>query len=424
MFWLLTVFLFTLATLFVLIPVWFRTKATAFEAWELRKNANIALFQERNNELEAELATGILDQDQFDALVMELQRSLLADVTAEEQPATANSAHKRKSESKHSKTTARQFNPAIAIPILLSVLIPLMAYGLYNQWGYIEDVELMDLFQRTVDNTDNPQVTQDLIVSLGEVVQADADKPWAWYFLAENFANLNMFTEAEIAYQQSASRMQDSPEKALVLGRVALAKYINAGAAFTPEVLEAIEQARAINPNEISVLQLLAADAEQRLDYRAAIGYWRLLIQANPNSTQARMLRLNIAEAQEVLLADVQDIDAGPMIDVNLSLAEGVALDANLRVFVAVRNATREGLPPLAATFLTVASLPTSIRLDNSSAVGPFNLSSADTVFVSALVSMSGTANPRSGDYRVVSEIFSHSGQHAVIDLVITEQVP
>lgn len=282
----------------------------------------------------------------------------------------------------------------------------------------------MDLFQRTVDNIDDPRVTQDLIVSLGEVVQADADKHWAWYFLAENFANLRMFDEAEIAYQQSASRMQDSPEKALVLGRVALAKYINAGQEFTPEILEVIEQARTINPNEISILQLLAADAEQREDFSAAIAYWRLIIQANPNTTRARMLRLNIAEAQQVLLADGQDADAGPMIDVNLSLAEGVELDANLRVFVAARNAAREGMPPLAATFLTVASLPTTIRLDNSSAVGPFNLSSADTVYVSALVSMIGTATPQTGDYRVVSEIFSHNGQTAVIDLVITEQVP
>ncbi|MBV56610.1 MAG: hypothetical protein CMQ12_08575 [Gammaproteobacteria bacterium] len=65
-----------------------------------------------------------------------------------------------------------------------------------------------------------------------------------------------------------------------------------------------------------------------------------------------------------------------------------------------------------------------TIRLDDASAVGPFNLSSADTVFVSALVSFTGTANPGSGDYRVVSDSFVHKGQHAVIDLVLSERVP
>ena len=99
-------------------------------------------------------------------------------------------------------------------------------------------------------------------------------------------------------------------------------------------------------------------------------------------------------------------------------------LDGSLRVFVAVRNAAQEGLPPLAATDLTVADLPANIQLDNSYAVGPFNISSADTVFVSASVSFTGSATPTSGDYRSQSENFSHNGQRAVISLEIIDRVP
>ena len=306
------------------------------------------------------------------------------------------------------------------MPLVCCLLIPVLAYILYNQWGYIDDVELMDLFQRTVDSAGDVEEAQELVVSLGEIVQADDDKPWAWYFLAENFANLSMFNEAEIAYSQSASRLPESPEKALVLGRVALAKYINAELKFTPDILDVIEQARAINPNEISILQLLANDAQQREDHGAAIQYWRLLIQASPSSPQAQSLRANIAAAQQLLGEDEQ---GGPVIDLQLSIAGGLELAPELRVFVAVRNAAREGLPPLAATSLVVSSLPASVRLDNSMAVGPFNLSSADSVYVSALISYSGTANPQTGDYRVLSEIFSHNGQNAVIDLVISDRV-
>jgi cytochrome c-type biogenesis protein CcmH len=299
-----------------------------------------------------------------------------------------------------------------------------LAYSLYNQWGYIDDVELMDLFRRTVNNTADIEETQSLIVRLGEVVQADADKEWAWYFLAENFANLNMFPEAQIAYRQAANRIEAGPEKALILGRVALAMYITADLKLTPEILEVVEEARALNPNERSILQLLAADADQRRDYQSAIAYWRLLIQSSPNSGQARLLRESIAAAQSLMADSGQDIDAGPVVEVKLRLTEGIELDPNLRVFIAVRNAQREGLPPLAATQLRVADLPVTIRLDDASAVGPFNLSSANTVFVSALVSFTGTANPGSGDYRVVSDSFVHNGQHAVIDLVLSERVP
>jgi cytochrome c-type biogenesis protein CcmH len=403
---------------FVLLPLWIRNSAESFVEDASRKNENIALFQERSDELENELASGNLSQAEFDVLIQEMQQSLLSDVSDEELVLKSKTQKGKKATA---KTPATNFS----IPLLLCLLMPVVAYGLYSEWGFKKDVELMGLFQRTVNNQDNPQESQNLIVSLGEVVQADDDRPWAWYFLAENFASIGMFAEAEIAYTQSAGRMEESPEKALVLGRVAMAKYILAEFTFTADILNVIDEARAINPNELSVLQLIAADAEEREDFETAIEYWRLIIQSNPNSEQAQILRRSIAIAQQRLAGDGQDVAAGPTIEIDLSLAEGLELlDGNLRVFVAVRNAAQEGLPPLAAIDLTVADLPANIQLDNSYAVGPFNISSADTVFVSAAISFSGSATPSSGDYRSQSDNFSHNGQRAVISLEIVDRVP
>ena len=400
---------------FVLLPLWIRNRAESFVEDASRKNENVALFQERSDELENELSSGNLSQAEFDVLIQETQQSLLLDVSDEE--ITTKTKREKKPAAK---------SPAynLVIPLLLCLAMPLVAYGLYEEWGFKNDVELMGLFQRTVNNRDNPQESQDLIRRLGEVVQADDYRPWAWYFLAENFASIGMFTEAEIAYRQSAARMEETPEKALVLGRVAMAKYILAEYTFTADILEVIGKARAINPNEMSVLQLIAADAEEREDFETAIEYWRLIIQSNPNSEQAQTLRRSIAIAQQRLAGDGQDVAAGPTIEINLSLAEGLEIDGGLRVFVAVRNAAQEGLPPLAAIDLTVADLPANIQLDNSFAVGPFNISSAETVFVSASVSFTGSATPTSGDYRSQSDNFSHNGQRAVISLEIIDRVP
>lgn len=417
MFWIFTAILFIIAVGFVLLPLWLRNRAESFVEDASRKNENIALFQERSDELENELASGNLEQAEFDVLVLELQQSLLSDVSDEELAAKGNVK-------KQKTNTVKAPSSNFAIPLLLCLVMPVVAYGLYSEWGFKNDVELMDLFQRTVNNRDNPQESQELIISLGEVVQADDDRPWAWYFLAENFAAIGMFTEAEIAYMQSAARMEETPEKALVLGRVAMAKYILAEFTFTEEILEVIEEARAINPSEMSILQLIAADAEEREDFETAIEYWRLIIQANPNSEQAQILRRSIAIAQQRLAGDGQSVAAGPTIEINLSLGEGIELDENLRVFVAVRNADQEGLPPLAAIDLTVGDLPANIQLDNSYAVGPFNISSAETVFVSASVSFSGSATPTSGDYRSQTDNFSHNGQRAVISLDIVDRVP
>ena len=414
MFQTITIALLVLAALFVLVPLW-RNRNKINTGEELRKETNVALFHERTDDLKAELAAGNLDQQQYDALVTELQQNLLADVDTEAVSSIQSAADKSAKEGRLALN--------MAVPVVLILLVPILAYSLYDRWGFLSDVEMMSLYQRTVDNRDDIEEAQALIVSLGESVQANEDQPWTWYFLAENFANLGMFNEAEIAYTRSSSLMEDTPEKALVLGRVAMAMYINAELQFTPEILEIVNQARAINPNEISILQLLASDAAENEDYESAIQYWRLLIQASPNSAQADQLRLNISAAQQILREQDPDAASGPSISVNVALADGLQLDENIRVFIAARNADREGMPPLAATSFVVGNLPLTIQLDDSSAVGPFNLSSADNVFVSALVSYAGTANPQPGDYRVVSENFSHDNALTEITLIIADQV-
>lgn len=425
MFWILTAALFTTAMLFVLVPL-LRKSDLSEDGEKARNEANISLFKEREQELEAELAAKSIDVKQFNSLLIELKQNLLSDVVDEsDQSIPSKRIKKTQGKRLTNNKSAREkfFTWNIGFPILLTFLIPILAYSLYDRWGYIDEVEMMDLYQRTVQNVDDLEEAQALIVSLGQSVQEDDGQPWAWYFLGENFSNIGMFNEAEIAYARSADLFDATPEKALVLGRVAMVKYINSDLQLTPEVTGVIDEARAINPNEITILQLLASDASSNEDYATAISYWRLLIQADPNSQQAQTLRANITAAQQILAQQSPSSEEGPVIDVTVSLADDLELNSSLRVFIAARNADREGMPPLAATDLVVGNLPMTVRLDNSSAVGPFNLASAENVYVSALVSQAGTAAPQPGDYRVVSESFSHNNEQAEISLIISETV-
>ncbi|MBQ85393.1 MAG: c-type cytochrome biogenesis protein CcmI, partial [Gammaproteobacteria bacterium] len=297
MFWIVTAGLFLLAALFVLGPLWLRANSQLVDSDELRKQANIVLFQERSDELEAELSAGNLDQQQFDLLLSELQLGLLADVELKDK--AISSANVRPT--KPGDNGGALITPTYLMPLAFVLALPVLAYGLYSQWGYIDDVQVMDLFQRTVDNQGDINETRELIVTLGELAQTHPDMPWAFYFLAENFAAVALFEEAQIAYQRAADLLDATPEKALVLGRIAMAMYINAEFEFSSQIRAVIDEARAINPNEMSVLQLLAADAEQREDYSDAIDYWRLMIQVDPNGEFAQELRFRIAAAQEVL---------------------------------------------------------------------------------------------------------------------------
>ena len=310
-------------------------------------------------------------------------------------------------------------SPAFLAPLIL-LLLPLAAWLMYQQWGQLDDVELMDQFQRTVQNENDPETARDLVLSLGQVVQEDAERPWAWYFLGENLSTLGMFDVASSAYQQAAERLDDDAEKALAMGRVVLTGYIMEQLRITPEIQQLIDQTLALNPDEPNILQLLASDAQGREDYDAAIGYWRRLSQMNPDS---QMARDNIANLQR-LRSGAAAAAGGPAIEVTVSIANSLPLDPRLRVFVSARNAQVDGMPPLAVADLTVSDLPAQIRLDDSMAVGPFNLSSADSVYVSALVSQAGTANRASGDYLAESEPFTLESPPEPMQLVISEVVP
>ena len=407
LFWTLAALLAVMAIAFFVIPFYRANGGDEEAVGSVQRSENLLLFAERESELAEDLAAGEIDSEEHATLLRELQQSLLDDVQ-----------------------DTRSKRAPIAISLrgclvigLIAVSLPAVSVTLYQRWGFIDDVQVMGLFQESLAAQGDVSAASALVTELGELVKNGSENPWVWYFLGENFATIGRFNEAEISYRQAAERLSGQPEEALVLGRAALALYIKSEFRFTPELNALIKQAQAINPNEIAVIQLLAADAQNRGDYAAAIANWRILIQLDPNSPEAQALRGEIANAQRLLREESGEEIVGPEIEVRLALAEGLSLDPNLRVFVAVRSAEREGMPPLAAVGLSVADLPTTISLDNSSQVGPFNISSADLVRVSALVSLNGTANPSRGDYRVVSDDFAHNGQHAIVTLTISDEV-
>ena len=211
LFWIITAALFTSAMLFVLVPL-LRKSDLSEDGEKVRNEANISLFKEREQELEAELAANNIDPNQFNSLILELKQNLLSDVVDETgQSIPSKKTKKSKGEQFISRQSVQEklLTWNIGFPVLLTLLIPLLAYSLYDRWGYIGEVEMMDLYQRTVQNVDDLDEAQALIVSLGQAVQKDDGQPWAWYFLGENFSNIGMFNEAEICLLYTSPSPRD-----------------------------------------------------------------------------------------------------------------------------------------------------------------------------------------------------------------------
>lgn len=414
MFWLFAAALIVLAVLFVLLPLWrFHRKGDTSRAH--REQTNLLIYQERIAELEAERAAGTLEEENFHALKSELQRSLLTDVEGTEAQRKAGA-----------KATVSALSLSRVIPMVMVVLILPGSYFLYQQWGYQNELALAELGERTRASAENPQEARDLIFAIGDIVQTEPENAWAWYFLAQNLVNLGQFPEAAMSLERSASLIEQPQDKVVVLGQYAFLEYMLAEQQLTEKVQGIIDEVQLIDPNQLLVLQILSMDAEQRQDYQAAITYWRRMAQLTPPGPEADMLQARIGEAQQLLAGNDNaqgDAAPGPSIDVELSLAPELDLPADTRVFVSALELNGRG-QPLAAEVLTVADLPATITLDDSDAVGPFNISSAEMVYIVATASSSGTANVQTGDYQTRTEAFAHVNSHAIIQLVIKDIVP
>lgn len=419
MFWFFAAALVVLAVLFVLLPLW-KIHRAGESGRARREQTNLLIFQERVAELEAERAAGTLDEENFQELKRELQRSLLSDVDA----GAADVQGKAES-------GVSLFSRSRLIPLLLVLMVPPATYLLYEQWGYQDELELAQLGERTRAGVTNAEEARDLIFAIGEIVQSDPENGWAWFFLAQNLVNLGQFPEAAMSLERAAANVAEPQDKAEILSQQAYLEYFLAEQKLTDKVQGIIDAIQLINPNHQIVLDILGMDAEQRGDYQTAITYLRRILQSTPPGAAADDLNARIANAQQQLAASgaaPQDgaqtaAEEGPTIEVQLSVGADLNLPADTRVFVSALEVNGRG-QPLAAEAMTVGDLPVTITLSNADAVGPFNLSSAEQIYIVATASSSGTANVQAGDHQARSEGFAHGNTHAIIPLVIENIVP
>lgn len=414
-----------LAVLFVAVPVvrFARQQENSDTAGQYhRDSANLMIFEERLAELDSDLEAGALDAEQHQALKAELQRTLLADIRTADM-ATVSLSPDRPAVK---LTPASMLQPSRLIPIMTIVLMLPLSFFLYNLWGFENDLQIADVFERSRDNQGDPSELRDLVFELGAIIEEDRENGWAWYYLARHLVSLGQIEEAARAFERAAAFVENSQDQAIILGQYAQAAYISAGQQITPEVQAIIDQTQRLNPAEQSVLQLLGADAFINENYQSALTYWQQLLGMSPGAEDRQFLQQMIAEAQQRLEAsgEAPVIADGPRLEISLALGPDLDLAPDTRVFVSARDLQAAG-PPLAAKVLTVQDLPAVITLTDADAVGPFNLSSTDEVTVVATVSLSGSADVQSGDFQARSPTLLLSDEEPVrLQMLIADPVP
>lgn len=374
-FWLAAGLLLLVALAFLLIPVLRGRKA---QAEEDRTALNVALYQERLAELQAQHEAGTLTETQLEAGRAEAARELLADT---EGAAADRSARLGR-----------------ALPLLAALLVPALGLGLYAHWGSSDKVQLAREMR------EQPRTIEEMTARLEKAVQAQPDSAEGWYFLGRTYMAQERPVDAAKAYERAVQIAGRQPE---LLGQWAQALYFASQKRFTPEVQALTEDALKADPNEVTSLGLLGIAGFEEGRFKDAIGYWERLIAVLPQDDPSRAAlqggidraRERLAENGETLPERETLTKSMPQLKVRVDLAAALKdkVQPGDTVFIFARAA--EGPPmPLAVKRLTVKDLPAEVVLSDADAMMPqLKISNFPQVQLVARVSREG--NAKSGEW-------------------------
>jgi cytochrome c-type biogenesis protein CcmH len=410
-FWLVAVLLIAAALLFLLPPL---IQRNAEKDALARDDLNLTIFKDQLNELEADLKSGVLTQDQYETARHDLERSFLNEAgTNSEQTQSAQVDH----------IIGR------AAAVVIAVVVPILAVSLYGLLGSGEAGLNPDQARPEVQAEGHEGTLEEQVRKLQDHLQTNPDDGEGWMMLARSYYFLKQYGPASEAFARASQLADDSDANLLVDYADALAMANGRNMAGKP--LQLVKKALSIQPYNQKGLWLAGTASYQAKDYQSTLEYWQRLLQVFPEGSEnhTQILR-NIGEVKQLLGMPVDEEmvatqGAGASISgvVKLSPAMEMRVSPEDTVFVFARAAKGPRMP-LAIVRKQVKDLPLEFTLDDSMAMNPaMKLSSFDQVVVGARVSKSGNAMPQSGDLQGMIGPMSVNSSDP-IDLQIDQVVP
>ncbi len=387
---LLALLLTVLAMLPVLLPLFRAAHARGQE----REALNVALFQERRDELEQELASDAISAEQYDAARLELERDLLLNTGSED-----------KSEQR----------PSLRLAVGLGLAVPLLAVLLYTQLGAPDFVNPPQaVHEMAGDNrvdTDMATLTQ----QLADRLKREPKDAQGWILLGRSLTMQERYAEAGAAYEEGLKNVGDHPDLLTSYAEILAMQQGNLEGRPQQMVRRALE----LDPDAQGALWLAGVAAFQAEDYSAAIGYWkRLEAMLPPQGEAAALVRDNLAEARSRNGEPQALAEAVPPLRLRISLAPALAAQVQPDQVLFILARPPEGGMPIAAVRRQARDLPLNIVLDESAQLtAGRTLADFAEVEVVARVSRSGSAAAVSGDLEGSAVVKTRDGKPVVIEI-------
>jgi cytochrome c-type biogenesis protein CcmH len=417
LFWTLSAALLLVAIIFIAVPLW---RKSASNNDVLRDTANLGILRDQSMELEVDLRNGLLTQEAYEQGKSELQTRLLEEVKTSEQPVKAPR------------------NPAKVLAIVMAVLLPLFTVPVYMKLGNTKAM-LSPQEQSAATAGDGIIRTEEGLQELASDLKDNPDNANGWYMLARSYIEMKRYEEGARAYEELVKLV---PDEAQLWANYADVYAMAHGRTLqSPEVAKMLDQALALDPNNITALALTGSAGMERGDYVMAITNWQKLYGfLQPGSQEAQRFKGSIQRARDLLAAQPggkqklaqlpfekapQQTAANPAAAITgrVALSKTLAGKAspNDTVFILARAAQGPKMP-LAVFRKQVKDLPMEFSLDDSMAMRPeMKLSGFDQVVVVARVSKSGTPMSQSGDLEGLTSAIKPGtkGLNIVIDKVV-----
>jgi cytochrome c-type biogenesis protein CcmH len=397
--------LIALALVFVLPPL-LRVARVPQEriASDAARRANLLVLREQLDALEAEHASGALNDEQYRSQRIEIERRALDE---EQGPAAA-------------PVVARSGKTAIA----LGAFVPLFAFVVYGIVGMPEAVLHRPPSEAAQADGVTAEQIEGMIAKLASRLEnqtmAQAGDDQAWTMLARSYAVLQRFPEASKAFARARELAPENPQ--LMADHADVLAMLQ-GQRVAGEPAQLAQRALTIDPDNLKALALAGSAAFEDKDYTGALKHWtRASRLAEPGSPFAQGLAGSIAQARAAGGQDPAGASAPALAQAPapaapaapapaaapgtarltgvVQLAGALAAQAapGDTVFVFARAAEGPRMP-LAILKMRVSDLPLNFTLDDSTAMSPqMKLSNFPRVIVGARISRSGDAMPRTGD--------------------------
>ncbi len=413
-FWVIVVLLIVAALLFIIPPL-FQGEEESITADRVKRDElSIAVFKDQVAELERDLNSGTLSQEQFELAKQDIERELLESTQAEQAMQSGGD-----------EIASAMAAKASAWVIIIA--LPILTITFYKSFGGGPEAFDPSLIQQQV-NAESHQGSdvEEMIATLTQRLEANPDDAEGWAMLGRSYYFVQQYDTSAKAYGNAIAKL--SVESADLYADYADAKALANNRSLQGKPMEAVVRAIQIDPNHTKSLWLAGTGAYQAKDWQKTKQYWEHLLTLMPQGSEnAQMIEANLREVYQFMgqaapQQGATNAASGMAVSgtVELDPAVSAHVSPDDVVFIFARAASGPKMP-LAILRKQVRDLPMTFTLDDSMAMTPeMKMSNFPELVIGARVSQSGTAMPEAGDIEGLSGTIRLSDGNEV-NLIISD---